>query len=262
MVLIDGRYGDDKLVSLGLNYGYGVFETIKIINNRPIFLKEHMTRLMNSAEKLGIGKIERDRLIDNINKVINDLNPKAIKINILKGEGENYNELIMSRPFNYSEKDYKNGYKLCTANSRRNEYSPIVYHKTNNYLQNIIEFKEARKNGYDECLFQNTQGFIAEGAISNIFFIQNKTIYTPSIDCGILNGIIRDKVLELANQSGLECIETKIKPDHISNFQSGFICNSLMNIMPLKSIDGYKLPKLKDDIMIQLMNKLQKEERD
>ena len=262
MIMIDGKYEDNKLASMGLHYGYGLFETIKVINKKPIFLDEHMTRLMCSARELGIGEIDIDRLIYNINKVIKDLEPKAIKVSILKGDNNTYNEMIIERSFNYIDEEYDRGYRLCIVKSRRNEYSPISYHKTNNYLTNILAFNEIKKKGYDECLFLNTQGYIAEGAISNIFFIQNKTIYTPSIDCGILNGIIRKKVIKLANQQGFKCIETKIKLEDFLNFQSGFICNSLMNIMPLKSIGEYRFPKFKNDITIKLMNNLQREERD
>ena len=262
MIYIDGKLCNEVNIDQGINYGYGVFETIKVIKNKPVFLAEHLNRLCNSCRELDIGQIDTNSLKLNINKLISGCNPKGIKINIIKDTIHGYSELVSIRDYHYNDEDYIKGFKVKMANSFRNPFSRIIYHKTNNYLENILEFRKAKQLGFDETIFINTQGFLAEGAISNVFLVRDKSIYTPTIDCGILNGIIREKIIEIALENSIKCYETKIKYDELKEFDSMFICNSLMNIMGVTEIENYKFTSFNDEIAKSISDKLKLKERD
>lgn len=260
MVLIDGIEKENMLIGQGLAYGYGVFETIKIVDRKPVFLDKHIQRMTNSMDVLGIGNLDKNRLVDNINKAIDTYNPMALKINIIKGDGNRYHEIITDRKYAYHDEQYKHGFKLCFAKGIRNEHSRLVFHKTNNYLDNILELRDCKKHGFDECIFLNTDGLLCEGSISNAFLIKNKTLYTPSIECGILNGIIRSKVIEIAKDNGIEVIEKKLIESDIYEADSMFVTNSLMDVMPVKSIENHSFKKVHNRITLFLIDEIKGKE--
>lgn len=84
----------------------------------------------------------------------------------------------------YSEEDYAKGFVTDISKVRRNETSPLVYHKTLNYGDCILEKRAAAAAGINEKVFVNTKGQISEGTVSNIFFVRKNMIYTPQLSCG------------------------------------------------------------------------------
>ena len=98
--------------------------------------------------------------------------------------------------------------------------------------------KEALEKGYDEAVFLNNLNFVAEGSISNIFIIKDSVVFTPSLDTGILKGITRDVVIEIAADFGIKCSENYLKTDDILTADEVFMTNSLMEIIPVREIDG------------------------
>ncbi|WP_369414183.1 aminotransferase class IV [Halanaerobium polyolivorans] len=115
----------------------------------------------------------------------------------------------------------------------RNSTSKIIKHKTTNYLENILEFRKAKAEGFDEVIFFNEKGYLAEGAISNIFIVNEQKIYTPGLENGLLNGILRKKVL---SQNYYQVEERNIGLDLINEADEIFITNSLLKIMPVRAI--------------------------
>jgi branched-chain amino acid aminotransferase len=109
-------------------------------------------------------------------------------------------------------------------------------------LNNILAKIEAKKKNAYEALMLNSQGHLTEGTICNIFFVlkkKNKAVLcTPSLDCGILDGITRNIVLELAKKSGMAVKEGRFKKEDISRASEVFITNTTMEIMPVCKVDS------------------------
>ncbi len=133
------------------------------------------------------------------------------------------NTIYKTRKDFYIDIDKDKLFKATLSTVKRNTTSKILAHKSFNYMENIMEKTLAKNKGFDEVLFINEKGYLAEGAVSNIFFTNNGKLYTPSKDSGLLNGIIRQFIID-----NFEVIETNITLEDICDFQSSFITNSLM----------------------------------
>lgn len=144
------------------------------------------------------------------------------------------NMLFLPRENHYQEADYEKGFRLEYSAVRRNETSPLTFHKTANYGDCILEKRGAGKAGVDERIFLNTRGELAEGTLSNVFFLKEGKLYTPGKECGLLPGVVRRYLLE---KEGAK--ERVIYPEEIPDFEECFVTNSLMGIMPVNSLAGH-----------------------
>ncbi|MGE4384496.1 MAG: aminotransferase class IV [Endomicrobiaceae bacterium] len=248
-----------KFTSENLSSGeYGLFETVKILNGKTIFLKEHYKRIKNSSTLFSVNmNIGFRKLINMANHIIeiNKIKEGALKIVIEKDK-----VLISVNTRKYEAEKYKQGISLKISKLKKNEASLLLRHKTTKRLENILEMEKASKEGYDDSIFLNTSGYITETCIANIFFIKKDVIYTPSLYAGLLPGIIRDKVLYIAKQKNIKLEEGFFKKEELVNSESVFVTNSLMGIMPVSSVNGKNFcinhPILKD--IFKIYNKITK----
>lgn len=224
--------------SEGLSYGYGLFETIKVTNSKAEFIDAHLQRLRRSLAALNIDfRYSDQELKYYIEKLIekNAFNG-ALKILVLKKM--NSSDLIITmKDKEYQPEDYQKGFNLKISSVLRNSTSKIIKHKTTNYLENILELRKAKDEGFDEVLFFNEKGYLAEGAISNIFIVRENRLYTPALENGLLNGILRRKLIE---QKYFAVEEKNIEPEFINQADEIFITNSLLKLMPIRSIENTK----------------------
>jgi len=220
-------YEGKVLLDDGFSFGRGVFETI-LVKKEAVFLQEHLERLNTGLKKLGINK----NITENyVKKNIEKLNCKKCGVKIIVSDK---NILFTKREINYTEEQYSKGFSLSVSNVRRNKSSILTYLKSINYMDNILEREKALKEGYDEVLFTNDEGNVCEGSISNVFFVRNNIIYTPSVECGILNGIVRQWIINRYNvKEGQYTLEQLYNSDGI------FITNSLLGIMGVSKIHGH-----------------------
>lgn len=243
------------IISKGFMFGHGLFETIKIHHGKPIFIEEHLNRLKDSSKKIGI---EVEESFNDIKKrckeliSANNLSFGAVKILYTK-DLEGYTLVISTRETSYTHDKYEKGFSLCFSDVKRNPHSILTYIKSNNYLENILAREKAVNKGFDEVVFLNVYNKICEGCISNIFFIKNKKIYTPSIDFGILPGIMRDKIIKLINKLGYDIIVSEFEKDDLLQADEVFITNSLMDIMPVSKIEDKKFDLCNNEITQLLM---------
>lgn len=227
----------------GFQAGIGAFETIAVYNKKAIFLKEHIERLNDALSFFNIEKrISPTILLEFIDKTKED--SYALKIMVSEK-----NTIIKKRTNPYFMNSlYIEGVSLKYSSVLRNETSPLTYYKTLAYSQNVLEKQKAVKEGIFDFIFCNTQGFIAEGSVCNIFFIKRGEIFTPSIQSGLLPGIIRAYV-----NSHYKVKEQDISKEFILDADECFITNSLMGIMPVKSLDSKIFSKR--DITLSIMKK-------
>ena len=211
----------------GFQFGLGAFETVAVYGNCPVFLKEHLERLQRAAEFLGIGQQVEER------DVYAYLEGRLTECGALKIAVSKENKLLLWRENHYTEEVYAKGFAAGFSEVRRNETSPLTYHKTLNYGDCILEKRRAAAEGLDELVFLNGRGEISEGTVSNIFFVREGKLFTPEVSCGLLPGILRRYLLE-----NYEVSEIRIHPEELEGFDECFATNSLMGMMPVLRLGG------------------------
>ena len=240
-------------------FGLGAFETIGIEQGTPIFLEKHLKRLERAADFLKLGNpsergitagkireyLEEQKALAQVQKEFGSLEHCALKIMLTKE-----NVVYSLRANHYTPEKYEKGFSLDISEVKRNETSPLVYHKTMNYGDCILEKRNATAAGMDERLFLNTKKQISEGTVSNVFFVRNGVICTPEVSCGLLPGILREYLCETE-----EVEETDIYVQDLKWYQECFVTNSLMGIMPVRQIGGIRFEE--DHVTKELMRKYQ-----
>ncbi|WP_373485173.1 aminotransferase class IV [Acetobacterium malicum] len=223
----------------GFLYGYGVFETINVAQGQPVFFEDHMERLKQSALVMSLKLTSHpEQIWTDCLKVIakNEMERGGLRVTLSKGLTAD-NLLITARENHYDRQMFEQGVKICTSDAVRNETSRLVSIKSNNYLENLLILNEAKTRGFCEAIFYNTQGYLAEGCMTNLFLIKNGTVYTPARDCGLLAGIIRNRVIGLLKANHIAIEEGHYTGDQLRAADEVFITNSLMEIMPVKQVD-------------------------
>ncbi|GAH78708.1 unnamed protein product [marine sediment metagenome] len=176
----------------------------------------------------------------------NKLSDARVRITISIGEGGMVPDpstctqptvLILAGHYKpYPKQVYEKGFRAVVSSIRRNSQSPLSRLKSANYLENMLAKQEARAAGVDEAICLNEKGLLAEASMSNIFLVNDGILRTPGEESGILPGITREVVLELASQLGINTFEQNIRLDELFQTQEAFLTNSLMEIMPLTEI--------------------------
>ena len=238
----------------GFQCGLGAFATIAVEAGKPIFLDKHLKRLERAAEFLHLGTLsdrgitekqilryleEQAQLPESRENFANmtqlpesrenfsDITHCALKIMLSKE-----NVVFSMRANPYTPERYEKGFVLDISPVKRNETSSLVYHKTMNYGDCILEKRNAAAAGVDERLFLNTKDQICEGTVSNIFFVKQGKLYTPDTRCGLLPGILREYICETQHVE-----EAIIYPKDLKEYEECFVTNSLMGIMPVRQIE-------------------------
>jgi len=241
----------------GFLYGDGIYETLRSYNGTPFKLSEHLGRMRDSAKQLKIsfGYTNKD-ISEWINKLIekNCSQDAYIRITLSRGagggrlqmdEGIESTILVQVKPLTpYDRRLYEEGMSLVVSNYRRSTSCPISCHKTTNLLKNIMMKEEAKKRSADEAIIVNTEEYVTECVVSNIFFVNNGKVVTPSLNTNILPGITRSTVLDICNESSIPAGEERFKVETLLNADEVFITNSLMEIMPVSKIDDTKIGKV------------------
>ena len=212
----------------GFYFAQGVFETI-LIKKEAIFLEEHINRLNKSIDIMNLGEHIDTKFIKNFIK------EEKLKNIVLKIVVTEKNIVFSTREIKYSKEDYENGFKLKLSYVLRNPTSRMTYIKSLSYNENLYEYNKANKEGFNEVVFLNIYGNIAEGATSNIFSIKDKKIYTPKISDGILPGVVRNWVIE-----NFKVCEKHLNKKDLYSADEVFITNSVLGIMKVVQFEEKK----------------------
>ena len=212
----------------GFYFAQGVFETI-LIKKEAIFLEEHINRINNSIDIMGLGEHIDIKFIKNFIK------EEKLKNIVLKIVVTEKNIVFSTREIKYSKEDYENGFNLKLSYVLRNPTSRMTYIKSLSYNENLYEYNKANKEGFNEVIFLNIYDNIAEGATSNIFIIKDKKIYTPKISDGILPGVVRNWVIE-----NFKVCEKHLNKKDLYSADEVFITNSVLGIMKVVQFEEKK----------------------
>ena len=225
-------------LSDGFQYGQGLFETVKLLGGRPVFMAEHVERLRQGAADLGLSIA--DGLAARCDSVVraNGAEDGVLKIVVFQDEG-GPGELILTRDHPYPAEAFERGFGLMTiADGQRAGRLPSL--KTLNYLKNLAGRRAARAEGFDEALFVGPDGSILEGAVTNVCVVAGEWVLTPPLDAGILPGIARSRVLRLPPAGRIR--EHAVAASLLYAADEIFVTNSLLGVMPVSRIDRHDFP--------------------
>ncbi|MEO9594016.1 branched-chain-amino-acid transaminase [Rhodopirellula bahusiensis] len=272
-IYINGEYfsREDAKISVydhGLLYGDGVFEGMRIYSGKVFALEDHMTRLYESARAIMLDiPIAIDALTTAVNETVakNGLTEGYIRLVVTRGGNqlglnpfacEDPQVIIIADTISlYPEKFYTEGLELITASTIRNHpaaLSPRV--KSLNYLNNIMAKIEAIRAGCIEAVMLNTKGEVAECTGDNIFIVRGDRLITPPIDAGILEGITRNTVIDLARENGIKVAEEAMTRHDIFVADECFLTGSAAEVIPAVKLDGRVIGDGKPGPMTQKLN--------
>ncbi len=256
----------------GLLYGDGVFEGIRCYNGTVFKFSEHIDRLYDSAEAIALEiKLTRDEMKNAVLDTLKDNNLRYsyIRLVVTRGVGK-----LGLDPFNceesqiiiitdsiqlYSKELYDKGLDTIIVHTIRNHpeaLNPTV--KSMNYLNNILAKIECIKAGAAEGIMLNKDGYVAECTGDNIFIVKGNEIFTPPVSAGILIGITRNVVIELAKEAGMTVREEQLTQEDLYKADECFLTGTAAEIIPVASIDGRKISTGKPGkITLSLLKKYQ-----
>jgi branched-chain amino acid aminotransferase len=239
----------------GFTYGDGLFETMRAYSGKIFRLEHHLDRLFSSAHSIFIElPITRNEIQSAIYTTLklNNLSNSIIKLIITRGEqclefNIDYNlpptVVILTRPLMIiSDDKYKKGVGIKVyKNSAIRTQGISSQIKSCNYLSNIIIREKALRENFFEAVLLDQNNNVTEGSISNIFIIKNNQLKTPLLNESILNGIMRNAILELCIENNISYKEDLITEKDLYDADEIFLTNSVIEILPVCSINQYSL---------------------
>jgi len=255
-IYIDGNFYDQAEAKIsvfdhGLLYGDGVFEGIRFYNDRVFRLDEHIDRLWGSARAIALEvPMSKSELVAATLETIrqNDLHDGYIRLIVTRGTGSlglspdscrRPSVIIIAATIAlYPEDLYHKGLTMVTCSTRRTSpaaLSPRV--KSLNYLNNILAKLEAQNAGAGEGLMLNEQGYVAECTGDNIFIVRNGQMSTPHLNSGILEGVTRAVVFELAVKLQIHTTECELTKYDIYTAEECFLTGTAAEVIPAVQLD-------------------------
>ena len=257
-VSVDGDITDEhhariSVLDRGFLYGDSVYEVIRTYDGRPFALPEHLHRLQRSAELLGFPlPVELTALADEIRATVAAAdNPESyIRVIVTRGSGpinldpstaeQPCRVIIVTRFVPHAEELYRDGAKICLVPAGRVSGGAVpAAAKSGNYLVNIMALRAARQQDAHEAVMLDPAGSVAEGASSNVFVLFGRTLRTPPLSAGILEGITRHLVIELARELQLQVEQTDLKGSDLRGADEIFLTSTLREVLPVTRVDDW-----------------------
>lgn len=252
----------------GFMYGVGLFETLRVYEGHPFLLEDHLERLNEGLKEMNIEKsFGREEAVSIIKALLskNKIENAYIRWNISAGSGmiglqtEPYkqpNTIVYIKPLPKAAGMVEKTGKIVAIS--RNTPEGAFRLKSHHFFNNILAKREIGPEMTMEGIFLTKEGYIAEGITSNLFWIIDGELYTPSLQTGILNGITRQFILKLAQDKGIVIKEGMFSLDILEHAQEVFATNSIQEIMPIKRIDTYVYKGMEGPIVTMLHKKYRK----
>ncbi len=237
---LNGEMVDAPTISAldeGLLYGYGVYETLRVYSGVPFRLQEHVRRLRASAQKVDMRVPSDKKITDAIHATVsrNALKDAALRVVLTAGAQSDWGNaepslLVLAKPVS----PVKAAFKAVSVPFHRD----VAQAKTLNCLTAVMARKRAVQAGADEALFRIGRS-VLEGTTSNVFSLSGNVLTTPKD--GVLEGVTRNAVISIAQESGLSVYEGPLMYDPFLQSDEAFVTGTLKQIVPLRELDGKPL---------------------
>jgi branched-chain amino acid aminotransferase len=235
----------------GFLFGDSVYEVLRTYGGRPFASGRHLRRLRASADRLGIAVPASDsELLAQVRALLARAGAveSYVRIVVTRGVGNSsydFDEVVgptvvmIQKPVpRWPERGYADGVRVSAVDIRRNppqSLDPAI--KSSNLLNNILALRQARARGAEEAVLLNREGFVAEGASTNVFAVEGGTLRTPPLSAGILAGITREIVLELATSLDIPTREDALELSALVGADEAFLSSTTKEILPIRQVD-------------------------
>jgi 4-amino-4-deoxychorismate lyase len=257
-LLFNGQLTDSKEAVIsafdhGFLYGMGLFETFRTYNGLPWLLDRHAARLTKGCEMLGIQYIPDMRKMEDAVATLlqaNEISDGYIRWSVSAGEGaiglpgdvyNKPNEIGYAKELAADHPATRKGKTLRLLKLPRSTPESDFRLKSFHYMNNIVAKRELNVSGAGlgtEGLFLNGEGHVVEGMVSNVFWVTDEVLYTPSVQTGMLKGITRDYVLEMAADQGIPVKEGMYGWPDLLKANEVFLTNSIQEIVPVTTLEN------------------------
>lgn len=257
IIYLDGKYlpREQAVISVfdhGLLYGDGVFEGIRAYHGRVFKLGEHLDRLYEGARAICLEMpVAKDEMQEIVLETLrrNNLRDAYIRLVVTRGVGDlGLDPLKCPRPTVfciaasiklYSDELYKKGLEVITVSTRRNIPTACIPRvKSLNYLNNIYAKIEANLVGVPEAIMLNAEGYVAEATGDNIFIVKKGVLITPPTYVGLLEGVTRNTVMNIARGKGIPVEEKVFTLFDVYTADECFLTGTAAEIIPTVKVDG------------------------
>ena len=246
-ILINGQTQNSiSVLDRGLHYGDGVFETVKVQRGRAMLLEQHLQRLRVGCERLRLPPPALDVIRDEAHALIQGEDTAVLKILMTRGAGgrgyrspvnAQATRILIRYPFpDYPPERYQSGVKIHLCTSRLSINPQLAGIKHLNRLEHVLAANEWQDDSIAEGLMMDPLDNIIEGTMSNVFLVAAGCLVTPDLkNCGVA-GIMRQQVLELAQDLGISHDIKEVKKQELFTAEEVFVTNSVIGVWPVNSI--------------------------
>jgi branched-chain amino acid aminotransferase len=258
LIYLNGQFVDEKHATIsvfdrGFLYGDGVFETMRAYQGRIAWTEQHLERLFQSAEMINLCIQQSKPTFTAILRELidrNTLGDAIIRMTLTRGVGLpgldpkpdiHHTTVITARPYQpLPSTHYSDGVSLVIVTIKRNPIEsmpPSI--KSLNFLNNILAKAEATRKGAFDAIMLNQHNHLTEATTSNLFLVKQRDLFTPAVTCGILEGITRDVIIELAQAKGISCHQQPLTVDTLYSADECFLTNTSLELMPVTRVDNH-----------------------
>lgn len=233
-----------------LKSGKSLYEVIRIIEKKPLFLQKHLERLKNSARLINVQLwITEDEIKEKIEQLIekNDVSIGNVKL-VFNINNKMFLAYFIKHHYP-SQDEYKNGVKaIFYHGERENPNAKIV----NMDFRESVDKEIRTKNAY-EAILVDRNGFITEGSKSNIFMIKDRKVITSPLE-DVLPGITRNIIIEVCKNMGLEVLEKRVHHKDVKDLDGLFISGTSPEVLPISKVDDIEFNSSQNDVVLKIMD--------
>jgi branched-subunit amino acid aminotransferase/4-amino-4-deoxychorismate lyase len=224
----------------GVQFGAGVFTTVRVRGGRAELLPQHLARLRRDAVAIGLTPPDNATgLLERIGECTtqNAIEQGGVKVVWLADREGRTAEWIAPRPHGYGPEQVARGFRLQTRGCEVREQRTLIRHKTTNYLEHLIAKRAALSAGFDEALWINERGEVLEGATTNLFLVRHGELITPPVESGLLPGVVRACLLDERRFPRVRV--ARVSRGELLSAEEVFVTNALAGVMPVRAVDEH-----------------------
>lgn len=246
--LVPADQAEISVFDSGFMQGVGLFETMRTYNGRVLRLEQHIERLRRSATALGWATAPDAQVLRTcVERVVGATEVAEARVRLTvttgllrasAGDEARHTVVATAAPAApYPREQYEKGVTVLVSDIRQNTSDPTSGHKTTSYFSRLASLRLAHARGAAEALWFTHDNRLAEGAISNVFLVRGRELYTPPLDTPVLPGITRAAVIELASARGIPVHERPLTIRDLLDADEIFLTNAMIELMPVVRVE-------------------------